>query len=100
MHNKIYPNVMRKYRKGRGLNQKQVAMIIGISSGSIISRWENNRCLPRTINILKLARLYRVMADTLFPYLTTALVQEIWEREEELHNLNNFKSRAKTLRTE
>jgi len=81
---KRIPNLLRRYRKARGLTQKQTARILGIGSTSMISRWEKGISLPSTINIFKLALLYRTMADTMFPNLTQILREIILKREEEI----------------
>mgnify|MGYP000372966121 CR=1 FL=1 len=81
---KRIPNLLRRYRKARGLTQRQTARILGIGSTSMISRWEKGISLPSTINIFKLALLYRTMADTMFPNLTQILREIILKREEEI----------------
>ena len=77
-------NSLRKYRKARGLKQKDVAKILGLKSASSISRWEKGLCLPKLTNIFKLAVLYRTMADGLFIDLRRLLQKEIMQAEEEL----------------
>jgi transcriptional regulator with XRE-family HTH domain len=84
MINPRIPNLLRRFRKARGLNQKQAAGILGIGSPTIISRWEKGKCLPSLLNAFKLAALYRTMADALFPNLTNILRQELLKREEGL----------------
>ncbi len=61
-----HPNLLRKYRKVRGLSQKKVAQILGLKSSSRISRWENGKAVPSLSNAMRLAALYRVMVDALF----------------------------------
>ena len=61
-----HPNLLRKYRKVRGLSQKKVAQILGLKSSSRISRWENGSAVPSLSNAMRLAALYRVMVDALF----------------------------------
>ena len=78
------PNLLRRYRKARGLNQHQAAGILGIGSADIISRWEKGKCLPSLLNALKLAALYRTMADPLFPNLTNIVRREVLRREQRL----------------
>jgi len=73
---KSIPNNLRKYRKTKGLRQKDVARVLGLKSASIISRWENGLCLPRPVNMFKLAVLYRTMADALFIDLRRLLQEE------------------------
>jgi transcriptional regulator with XRE-family HTH domain len=82
--NQILPNLFRKYRKGRGLKQKQVALILGLKSASVISRWEKGINIPKTLNVLKLAAIYRTMTEMLLPKLTTMLRIELRKREEDL----------------
>jgi len=76
-------NSLRRYRKARGLQQKEVARILGLKSTSLISRWENGLCLPKPLNMFKLAVLYRTMVDALFIDLRTLLKDEIYKAEQE-----------------
>jgi transcriptional regulator with XRE-family HTH domain len=63
---KRMPNSLKRYRKAKGLKQKEVAEILGLKSSSIISRWEKGFCLPSLLNAFKLALLYGTMVDALF----------------------------------
>jgi len=81
---KRIPNLLRRYRKARGLNQKQAARILGIRSTSMISRWERGLGLPSSWNIFKLAVLYRTMADPLFSNATRLVRTDILKREEDI----------------
>jgi len=81
---KNIPNCLRKYRKTRGLKQKDVARILGVKSASMVSRWEKGVCLPNTINLFKLAVLYRTMSDAFFIDLIRELRSEIQKREEKV----------------
>ena len=65
----------------RGLNQSEVAVILGLKSTSMISRWENGACLPDTPNVLRLAVLYRTLVDGLFRDLMIRLKDDLAERE-------------------
>ena len=56
---KSVPNCLRRYRKARGLKQREVAEILGLKSGSVISRWERGVCLPSSLNVFKLSLVYR-----------------------------------------
>ena len=78
---KTIPNCLRRYRKARGLKQKEVARILGLESASMISRWERGRCLPNTMNLFKLAALYRTMVDALFIDLLRSLRSDLKQRE-------------------
>jgi len=77
-------NQLRKYRKARGLTQEEVALILGVKSGSVVSRWENGLCIPKLHNTIKLALLYRTMADALFIDLRRSLKDEIAVREKKI----------------
>jgi len=78
------PNCLRKYRKARGLNQRKVAKIMGLKSSSIISRWEKGICLPSSLNIFKLAVVYRTMIDALFIDQLRELKDNLYKKEEEI----------------
>ena len=54
----------------------------------MISRWEKGISLPNTLNVFKLALLYRTMADPMFPDLTRMLRDELIKREEQLQRAN------------
>ena len=75
------PNLLRKYRKVRGLKQKEVARILDLKSPSRISRWEKGLCLPSFWNALRLAVVYRVMVDVIYPDLLANLREQIMARE-------------------
>ncbi|MCL5423355.1 MAG: helix-turn-helix domain-containing protein [Nitrospirae bacterium] len=77
-------NCFRTYRKARGLKQKEVADILGLKSTSMISRWENGVCLPDTLNLLKLAVLYRRLVDALVIDIIRQLREELLQREEKV----------------
>ena len=78
------PNCLRKYRKARGLKQKEAAEVLGFKSASMISRWERGVCLPSTMNLFRLAALYRRMTDALFIDLLRALRVDLHRREERI----------------
>jgi transcriptional regulator with XRE-family HTH domain len=76
------PNHLRKYRKARGLDQQEVAKILGLKSTSVISRWEKGFCMPGPIFMFKLAILYRTMVDALFIEIRRGLLEEMRNRED------------------
>ena len=81
---KAIPNCLKKYRKARGLKQKEAAEVLGFKSASMISRWERGVCLPSAINLFRLAALYRRMTDALFIDLLRALRVDLHRREERI----------------
>ena len=83
-------NSLRKYRKARGLTQKEVSLILGVKSEGLVSRWEIGRSLPKTVNVLKLAILYRTMADALYVDLRRELQKDILKAEEKILNNQQY----------
>ena len=78
------PNRLKRYRRSRGLSQKDVAVILGIKNSGMISRWEKGLALPSTLNAFKLALIYRSWTDTLYTNLLVSLKGEIQKREDAL----------------
>ena len=78
------PNSLRKYRKARGLAQRDVAQILGLKNTSLISRWESGFCLPKLVNVFRLAILYHTMPDALFISLRRSLQEEIARAEQKV----------------
>ena len=81
---KRIPNCLKKYRKARGLKQKEVAKILELNSSSLISRWEKGVCLPNSLNLLSLALLYRTPVEGLFVDLVRARKLSLFAREEKV----------------
>ncbi len=79
------PNCLRKYRKARGLSQKEVAKILELKSTGMISRWEKRTRPPKVLaNVFNFAALYRTPVDALFIDLLRASRNCILEREEKV----------------
>ena len=74
------PNLLRKYRKARGLTQKDVARILGMHRDRV-SRWEQGLCLPTLSNAFRLAAVYRVLMDALFDDLSRVIRKDVFSRE-------------------
>ena len=91
MKEKNISNCLKRYRKARGLQQKDVAKVLGLKSASMISRWEKGLCLPNTRNLFKLAILYRTMSDALFIDLIKQMRNEIQKREQRVLRKNEKK---------
>jgi transcriptional regulator with XRE-family HTH domain len=77
-------NLLRKYRKARGLKQKEVAKILGIKNTSLISRWENGERVPRPIKLFQLAIVYRTISEALYLDTVRQLREEIMVKEESI----------------
>jgi len=74
---KKIPNCLSKYRRQKGLSQKEVARILGFKKSSIISKWEKGICLPSTTSLLKLACLYGRQVEALFVDLYKKIKEEV-----------------------
>ena len=74
---KRIPNCLPKYRRQKGLTQKEVAKILGFKTGSIISKWERGFSFPSTPSLLKLSALYGRQAEALFVDLYQKIKEEI-----------------------
>jgi transcriptional regulator with XRE-family HTH domain len=74
-------NYIKRFRKQRGLSQKEVTLILGLESSSMVSRWEKGAALPGTLNALRLAALYRTTVDNLYWDLRLAMADQITKRE-------------------
>ena len=82
---KKIPNCLRKYRRVRGLKQKEVARLLELKNANMISRWEKGVCFPNPVNLFKLAALYRTLVDALFIDLIRILKKDLMKKEEEVH---------------
>lgn len=76
-----YYNSLRRFRRERGLSQKEVATILGLANSAAISRWEKGTVLPETLNALKMAALYRSSVDVIYSDLRIKLSDELAQRE-------------------
>lgn len=95
---KDIPNALRKYRRIRGLSQKDVAKILGFKTASRISRWENGDSFPNLVNAVRLAALYRNMVDGIFGDLVREVREEVLKQEHKTRESKSIKneSREKT----
>src|SRR5512137_1661502 len=85
MPNHVYPirNCLRRYRKDRGISQRQVAHLLGISNTSMISRWEKGRCFPSLVNLFRLAAVYSTMVDALYWDLRVSIRREMQRADQD-----------------
>ncbi len=75
------PNDLKRYRKQVGLQQSQVAEMLGLKSTSLISRWENSFSYPDLINAFKLALVYGTTVDALYSDLRESIKDDIQKIE-------------------
>lgn len=66
-------NMLRHYRKQKGLRQIDVAHRLGFTSPDRISLWEKGWAFPSLTNLFKLSVLYGVPSEELYPELFEAI---------------------------
>jgi transcriptional regulator with XRE-family HTH domain len=77
-------NHLRKYRRARGLKQREAARILGFADASSLARWERGARLPSAMNMFRLAALYRTLVDALYIDALRAIREEIRRREADM----------------
>jgi len=70
MTNKNIPNTLKIHRKKAKLTQEQVALKLGFTSKDRICKWEKGKTYPHVVNLFKLADLYMVLPNELYPNLS------------------------------
>lgn len=85
----IIINQLRKYRRARGLKQREAARILGFADASSLSRWEQGVCLPNMRNMFRLAALYHTLVDALYIDTLRQIREEIRKREAEVRAHEN-----------
>lgn len=78
--------VIRKYRKERGMTQEEVAKCLGVTAPAV-NKWENGNSLPDIMLLAPIARLFQISLDTLLSFQ-----QELTEEE-----INNFVMKANDM---
>jgi transcriptional regulator with XRE-family HTH domain len=64
-------------REAQGLSQRDVSTAMGYNTSQFISNWERGLSLPPIPTLRKLAKVYRVDADTLFNVILEAQVEMV-----------------------
>ena len=78
---KQYVNDLVRYRERIGFSQQHVAALLGLRGTALLSKLEQGRRLPTFVTALRLAAIYRVPADFLYPKLYDALREVVRARE-------------------
>jgi transcriptional regulator with XRE-family HTH domain len=78
---RLLANHLRRYRKARGLSQRQAARILGYANSSRLSKWEHGSCLPNSRNLFRLAAAYRTLVDALYIDVLRDIREEVRGRE-------------------
>ncbi len=77
-------NSIWKYRKRAGMGQKRVAHLLNHPDNSLFSKWERGEVVPNLRNLFKLACIFRVPVETLYPDVYRECGDEVDEREKSL----------------
>lgn len=78
---RLIANQLRKYRRARGLKQREAARILGLGNASSLSHWERGVRLPSVMNMFRLAALYRTLVDALYIDTLRTIRDEIQKQE-------------------
>jgi transcriptional regulator with XRE-family HTH domain len=62
-------NKLRFHRQQANLFQKDVAKSLGLDCADRISHWENGIAMPNVVNLFRLAAIYKVTPQELYPDL-------------------------------
>ena len=71
---------IRLLRRRAGLTQRDLAALLGFSSHSQISRWENGNRLPPANALLELQVIFAVVPSGVFPHLRDRAAQAVVAR--------------------
>ena len=77
---KKIPNKLKEYRLRMGLAQVDVANHLGFRSTDRISRWEAGLTYPHVVNLKKLAKLFKVSMEELYPDIIETDIEDDSER--------------------
>ena len=76
MATKKIVNNLRDHRIAAGMEQSDVASLLGLASTDRISIWETGDMYPHLINLFKLAIIYNTTAEKLYRELYEELKQQ------------------------
>lgn len=79
-----FPNKLKQYRRLFGLQQKQVAWILGLKEASPISRWEKGISLPSIGQLFQLSKLYKALPNALYFELWKDVSAQVETKEQDL----------------
>ncbi len=67
MEKQLIQNNVKVFRKKAGLRQIDVAYALGFTTITRICRWEKGLAYPSVVNLLKMAKLFQVPAEEIYP---------------------------------
>lgn len=68
--------VIRKYRKSKGMTQEEMAVRLGITA-SAVNKWENGNSFPDIMLLAPIARLLGITTDELLSFREELTPEEI-----------------------
>lgn len=92
MDNMEFSQRISKLRRERGLSQKELGDMLGVSNKAV-SKWENGESLPKTSTMLKLAELLGIDGNELIGF-------EVKEKLPESTEMNHLKQENTDLRSQ
>lgn len=88
-------NRLRKHRRLMGYTQDDVAYLLDLRSSAQISRWEKGQAIPDTVNVIRLAYIYRTFTEELFREYYKQMRYDIEPREKKLAEMRLRKREQK-----
>jgi transcriptional regulator with XRE-family HTH domain len=86
---------LRTYRRMHtAYSQKDVALLLGLKTASMVTRWERGERVPTLENGLRLSQIYRTPVEALFADLVAPLKEELARRDAQLR-LRHAQPKAK-----
>ena len=79
-----FPNRLKKYRRYFCFTQKEVAVMLGLTDTSPLSRWEKGLVFPSIAQVFRLSRIYKTMPQELYADLWNKVSEEIAKAEKNL----------------
>ena len=76
------------FRRSCGYSQKKVARSLGLADTSMLSRWEHGTAMPGTVQIFRLAHIYKALPHELFEdvWKQVSLENDLLAQEEPFNN--------------
>jgi transcriptional regulator with XRE-family HTH domain len=79
-------NYLRTYRRQSGLSQPDVAFLLGVQDGAVVSRFEKRKRFPNVPTALALQAIWGVPISQLYAGTNTKVTNEIRKRMLELRS--------------
>jgi transcriptional regulator with XRE-family HTH domain len=90
-------NYLRTHRRRRGFSQTEVAILLGCTHGSKVSRYERGERIPKFSTLLELEVIFGAPLAVLFAGASHTAVARVRNRAKRLHR--ELDTEPRTLRT-